>query len=111
MVSIDRSLLMGETPSFSADFTLLLSCERLFNFPHQLERAIGLSTRYLPCRTEIGTDTDRDRNTDTYTDANTPEMNMNMIIDTDTDTNTDAERIRHELWSPTWNLVRFSKDS
>ncbi len=42
MVAIDRSLLKGETPRFSADVTHPLSCERPVNFPRLLVGPLGI---------------------------------------------------------------------
>jgi hypothetical protein len=40
--SVDRSLLKGEAPQFSADFTHTLSCMSLFQFLWHLIEALGI---------------------------------------------------------------------
>ncbi len=42
VISVDRSLLMGEAPRFSADFTHPMSCERPIKFLRHLVRAVGI---------------------------------------------------------------------
>ncbi len=43
VVSVDRSLLMGVAPGFSADFTHPMSCERPIKFLRHLVRAMGIN--------------------------------------------------------------------
>ncbi len=83
MVSIDRSVLKGEAPRFSADFTQTLLCERPFTFLRRLVRLLGIdniismsdrnvhSTIFNLTQTWKTTDKDLDKDTDTDKDKDT----------------------------------------
>ncbi len=94
MVSVDRSLLKGEAPRFSADFMYHLSYERPFNFPRHLVGALAIdelitmsdlnihSAIFKLTRTRTQTGTDRDTDKDTDKD---PDMDTDMDMETDLD--------------------------
>ncbi len=42
LVSIDKPLLKGEAPRFSANFTFILPCEKPFKFLHHLVQPLGI---------------------------------------------------------------------
>jgi hypothetical protein len=84
VLSINRSLLKGEAPGFSADFTHPLSCVRPFKFSRQLvplgiDNIIAISDINIHSAI-FNIDTDKDMDLDTDKDK-----------DKDTDTDMDLE--------------------
>jgi hypothetical protein len=77
VVSLEISLLKGEAPRFSADFTHPLSCRRPFNFPCHLVQSLGIDNIIAMQDININSakfnndmDTDTDKDSDKNMDKN-----------------------------------------
>jgi hypothetical protein len=82
-MSIDRSLIKGETPRIQLILPTPLSSERPFKFPRYLVQSLGIDNiiaitdthvcKYSKCHilTDADTDTDKDMDKDTDKDKNT----------------------------------------